>query len=448
MDSLLDDLIILGVFLLIGFVLRELIKPLQKFFIPASIIAGVIALIAGDQVLGLVQIPDSFSDIPGTLIGLVMTGLLFGVGMNVRQVRSYLDYSAVSLAAIGLQIALGLALGLLLTRFWPTMPEGWGIMGVFSFYGGHGTAGAAGAMFDDLGISGNLEIGMILSTVGMIVGIGVGMIIVNIGVRKRWAKHLGDVESRPSWTYGGGIPKDQQKAIGYEKVTPGSINSIALQLCWLLLAMFIGGLLFDAASLVIPLAAEFPTMIHGMIGALILWPVLVLLKCDHFVDKRTINNIGGFALELIIVAAIATLSIELAATYAAPLLIYTVVMIAATTFLILFFFKKFSKDEWFEKSMMAWGSDTGNTSVGLALLRTLDPENRSHGADAHGVFTGVTFWVNFFPVLLPLLLIQGVGIPMGIGITLLVVPLALGWLFLTKRTSGSNSVPKAPVRMG
>lgn len=50
-SSLFNDLIVLFAFLLIGFVIREIFKPLQRIYIPASIIGGVIALIVGPQVL-------------------------------------------------------------------------------------------------------------------------------------------------------------------------------------------------------------------------------------------------------------------------------------------------------------------------------------------------------------------------------------------------------------
>ena len=60
-------------------------------------------------------------------------------------------------------------------------------MGVFSFHGGHGTAAAAAASFEKLGIEGNMAVGMVLSTVGLIVAMVVGMALVNFGVRKGWA---------------------------------------------------------------------------------------------------------------------------------------------------------------------------------------------------------------------------------------------------------------------
>lgn len=51
-SSLFNDLIVLFAFLLIGFVIREIFKPLQRIYIPASIIGGVIALIVGPAGIG------------------------------------------------------------------------------------------------------------------------------------------------------------------------------------------------------------------------------------------------------------------------------------------------------------------------------------------------------------------------------------------------------------
>ena len=63
-------------------------------------------------------------------------------------------------------------------------------MGVFSFHGGHGTAGAAAATFEELGVEGNMAVGMVLSTFGLIMAMMVGMVLVNYGVRKGWATYV------------------------------------------------------------------------------------------------------------------------------------------------------------------------------------------------------------------------------------------------------------------
>ena len=57
-SSIFNDIVILGVFLMAGFVIREIVKPIQKLFIPASVVGGALALIVGPQVLNIVTIPE------------------------------------------------------------------------------------------------------------------------------------------------------------------------------------------------------------------------------------------------------------------------------------------------------------------------------------------------------------------------------------------------------
>ena len=93
LQSLLDDLAVFCIFLMIGFLLREFIKPLRKLFLPASIIGGAVALILGNQCIGLVQIPDSFEGVSGVLITVVTTSVVFGIDINLERLKSDIDYT-------------------------------------------------------------------------------------------------------------------------------------------------------------------------------------------------------------------------------------------------------------------------------------------------------------------------------------------------------------------
>ena len=68
MSAVINDLSVLALFLLVGLALRELVKPLQKLFLPAGLIGGVVALIVGPQVLGWMEIPKGFSGMPTPMI--------------------------------------------------------------------------------------------------------------------------------------------------------------------------------------------------------------------------------------------------------------------------------------------------------------------------------------------------------------------------------------------
>lgn len=132
-SSLFSDMIVIALFMLIGFFIREVVKPLQKLFLPASLVGGLVALIAGQQVLGLVTIPESFSSFSNVLIAPIMAALLFGVTITKKKVVGYLDYVCVEQAIYAMQMCLGAGLGALLCVFWPGLPKGWGSMAQFAF---------------------------------------------------------------------------------------------------------------------------------------------------------------------------------------------------------------------------------------------------------------------------------------------------------------------------
>ena len=57
MTEVFNALMLFGLLLLTGMVVRELVPPLQKILLPASLIGGLVGLILGQQVLGLIEIP-------------------------------------------------------------------------------------------------------------------------------------------------------------------------------------------------------------------------------------------------------------------------------------------------------------------------------------------------------------------------------------------------------
>jgi len=427
-SSLMQDLLLLSVFMIAGFAVREVCKPIQKLFLPSSLIGGVLLLALGQQGLDLVTVPDSFSSIPGVLINLVMVGLIFGVTFTKEKVKSYLDYSFVTMSCYGMQMGVGVVLGALLKKIWPGLPIGWGVMGVFSFHGGHGTAAAAGAAFEKYGIDGNMTVGMVLSTLGLIVAMVVGMIIVNIGVRKGWGKYVKEVNKQPAWFYGGALPEDKRKAAGSTVTSAISINHLALQFGWMGLALFIGKSILTWLGQYSSIIDSLPGVLYGVFGGALLWAVLKALKLEKFVDMKTIKQISGLLLEIVVLTAVATMDLEFVSTYIVPVLIYTVIICSLTVPMIFGLSKKSFKDEWFEKACMSFGAATGNTSTGLALLRAVDPDSQSDAGDIHGVYSTIMSWKDIFVGLTPMWLMQGNALTAGIGFAMMFGFMGLAYL--------------------
>lgn len=120
-----NDLIVLFCFLIVGFILRELIKPLQKLFIPASVLGGLVALIVGPQVLGLIELPETLSGMPGPMIVLVLTAMFMGMKVSKASLKNYAGATDISCMLYFAQAAVGLLLGCGLSAVWDTLPEHW-----------------------------------------------------------------------------------------------------------------------------------------------------------------------------------------------------------------------------------------------------------------------------------------------------------------------------------
>lgn len=433
--QLLNMMCELSMFMLLGFFVREFIKPLQKLFLSSSLIGGVLMLIAGQQGLGLLTVPKALNSLPGVLIDLVVVSLIFGVSFNKKNIHSYLDYVCLPMPTYGMQMCVGVLLGAFLKKIWPGLPTGWGVMGVFSFSGGHGTAAAAAASFDKLGIEGNMAVGMVLSTVGLIVAMVVGMVIVNYGVRKGWASYVKEPQSQPDYFYGGALPAEQRKSTGTTVTTGISINHLAFQCAWLLAALFIGRQIFSVLNMLTPAFKVLPSVLHGIVGGAVAWKLIEVFHLEKFVDLKTIKMLSGFFLELVIFSAMATLNLKFISNYALALTIYSVVLIALTVPLVMFCARRFAKEEWFEKGVMAFGAAARNTSTGLALVRAIDPHSQSHAGDSHSIYGALMGWKGAFVGLTPLWLTSGVALTAGVGAAIFIIFLVIGFVFFdTKRT--------------
>lgn len=176
-------------------------------------------------------------------------------------------------------------------------------------------------------------------------------------------------------------------------------------------------------------ALHLPSVLHGVVGGAVMWAIIERLHLEKFVDLKTIKLLSGFFLELVVFTAMATLNLKFVSTYAAPLAIYSIVLTTLTVPLVLFCARKFAREEWFEKACMCFGAATGNTSTGLALVRSIDPNSESHAGDSHGIYSTISAWKDIFVGLTPLWLMSGLGFTAGVGAVVMVAFLAIGFIF-------------------
>ena len=432
-----NDLAVLMVFMIIGVIILQVVKPLQKLFLPAGLIGGVVALIVGPQVLGLVKLPATWGGIPTPMINIVLTCAIFGVTINKSKLKNYLGAINLIVLTYFAQMFVGMVVGMGLGKIWKDLPYSWGLMTVYTYWGGHGAATTAGTVFENMGVPNMVSLGIIMATFGLIIAMVAGIPLVNYGVRKGWATNLSVEEGEKEWTIL--VPKALRKPFGFAAVTSESVNGMVLQLGFILLSMFVGRFLFTSlAQVPVPAFARvmklIPALLHGIIGAIIVWAVMRKTGTDVYADPASVNTISGVALDLCVCAATATLNLKLFASFLAPLLIHLVCIIVLMLFICVVLLRRWMKHDWFELCLMAFGQGHGSTPSGLALARCVDADHKSTSWEGFGVALGVfTPITSTLAAVMPMAAMQSEMIPTIIGLVVTICCLLFGELVIKKQ---------------
>lgn len=443
--SFYDEMAFACVLILVGYVLREKIPVFRKLYLPTSVVAGIVGLVLGPQVLGLVTIPESLSTYAGVLLDLICTAATWGIIANREKIKSYMDFICLMNCSYWSQLFYGSILGLLLMKIWVDLPVAWGTELIFSFASGHGTAISMGKLYEEMGVYGNVEMGVVMSTIGLMVAMIIGMTVVNFGIRKGWAKYMRKKTDAGTFkrveAAKGAVPEDKQVPIGITKVHNSSINNLLFQFAMLMALQFVGKILFQFLGQFIDLVNDIPSFAYGIIAALIIYPIFCKLKIEKYVDTETTATISGFCVDLVIVGAIATLNLNFIAKYAVPLLI----ICAVATILNLIFVFAYSyftcKDEWFEKACFVYGQSTGVVATGLALLRALDPDGESTLYEVQGVGNGISSpFIYIIFAMIPSMAITHPGREAILGLGLFLFFAILG--LIVRPTKGMKLDPK------
>lgn len=429
-----DELVLLFIFLLIGAVLRNVIKPLRSLYLPSGLIGGAIALILGPQVLGVITIPENWPSMASPMINIVLTTTLFGIAISKEKMKSYAGAISANLTSYFSQLAVGVVAAIGLQKIWTGLPRQWGVMTVFTYWGGHGAATSSGTLFEELGVDGMLSIGLILATLGLVIAMLAGMVWVNIGVRKGWAPALDQGKKGQGGRKNDYIPEQEQKSLGKARMASDSINGLALQMCFVFLSMWLGGLIFGGLAKAIPATKDIPSLLYGIVGAIIVWTVMRKTGTDKYADKVAVDNIGGVALEICICSATATLDLNFFATYLIPILIHMAIIIVLMSVLCMVFMRRWFGENWFPLALMFYGAGLGSTPSGLALARCVDPDVKTESWEAFGVSQGCFVpFTSTFVAIWPVIAVKNLWILVGIGVAVTVVTVVFNEILLKKK---------------
>ncbi|MEP0069054.1 sodium:glutamate symporter [Pyruvatibacter sp.] len=407
-------LTLIWVLLIAAQYVRRKSQILSSLFLPGSIIAGLAALVAGPDGLGTVvewigpsnawptngiipaPILETWHTLPGILINVVFAALFLGktipglksIWRRAAPVITYGQTIAWGQYVIGLLLAI-----LVLTPVFGMNPMAGALIEI-GFEGGHGTAAGLIPVFEELDFAEGADLALGLATVGLLSAIISGTILIN------WAARTNRLSARTASLDADAVPNDmaelmqngggaQQSIETDPPIDPLSFHlgliGISILLGWLMLQALIGlermtwGHIWD-----LELITHMPIFPFAMIGGVIVQVFATRWLGRHAINRDLINRIAGTALDIIIVAALATLSLAVIGDNLVP---FALLAIAGASWNIIGFLvlaPRLIPRDWFENGIPNFGQSMGMTVTGMLLFRMTDPNNRSGGLESFG----------------------------------------------------------------
>ena len=392
----------LSLLLLAGQYLRTRLRWCQRLLLPASVLGGAVGLIliqifqrtAPDAAL-LTDATAGWSKLPGFLINIVFATLFLGAAIPRLKVIWRLSGPQLAYGQIVAWGQYAVALGmtfLVLTKVFGVPPMFGAIVPV-GFEGGHGTAAGLAPVFAEKGWADGASLGLGSATVGVIVGVTIGMALINWAARRGFCPGAAGTD-RESGAFGGGIARpDERESAGTLTFRSESVETLAIHLAVVGVAVLIGyGLKVGLAGLETlwltnpknAILGSFPLFPLAMVGGVILQKLFDRFDSHRVLDRGLMRRLQGVALDYLIIAALATLRIEAIVNNLAPFVILMVVGIAWNVWCVTWLARRMLPDHWFERSIAEFGQSTGVTATGLLLLRVADPKLETTAPDAFG----------------------------------------------------------------
>lgn len=405
------SLLLIGLLLVVAKLIRVRSRITQKLFLPSSIIAGGIALLLGPEILGPIAsglgydgftegglfgegILEIWRDLPELLISVVFATLF--LGSRLPKPRDAVELAGPQLA-LGVtmgagQYVVGILLGMLVLTPLFGMDPMVGALIEIGFEGGHGTAAGLGSTFDDLGFPEGLDLTLGLATVGVVSGVVIGIAIINWGVRTGRTEVIDGEVSATLAEQRGLFERENRESAGTMTVRPASIEPLAIHFGIVAVAILIGYVLLEGLQALeqalwadtFELFEYVPLFPLAMLGGILVQIVIDRFDDTGLVDRQMMVRLQGLALDLLIVAALASLSLQVIADNLGPFLILAVAGVLWNVGVFFVLARRLIPKFWFERGIGDLGQSLGVTATGLILIRVVDPDNESPAYEAFG----------------------------------------------------------------
>lgn len=427
--SLIIVIAVLLVSLLVANLIKKTVPFLRRSLIPASVLGGLILLLiasiyylATKEVLFNHSIFGSSTYLnaeglevkkTGTQILEIITYHCLGIGfiaMALRDTKKPLDKKSTrdifnsgctTVASYLIQAIFGIGItvifGLLSTKIFKAS----GLLMSFGYGQGTGQAlnwGSIYEKYEENPFVGGANFGLTIAALGFLSASIGGVFYLNYLKKKgkvvqaseeeAKAVYLEEIQTTDEIPMNGGIDK-----ITIQIAAIFGIYGVSYFLMWLF-----GTLVPGVKSIIYGFNFLIGTLLAILTKAILKFLVRKGVVKKKYLNTFMMNRIGGFAFDLMIVAGIAAIQIQLIKDYWYVLLVLGVVGAVITFAYNLFVANALFKDYKYEQFFAMYGMLTGTASTGVILLREIDPEFKTPASN-NLIFQALPAIIFGFPMM-------------------------------------------------
>lgn len=399
-----------SIMICIGMLLRAKIPFLRKMFVPVSVIAGILGFIfmnavpreaiinsAPDSLSTVANIffsatPDVFSDIVNILftISFICIALVDNSSGKKKKDKTPTNdgkkkkSSGMMKGAIGMGLiwcalySITPVIGYYLIQIIGkpfNMDAKLGMLIPFAFCQGPGQAVTFGLTFEnEYGVPGSTQVAMAFAAIGFISAFFVGVPLAKWAIKKKIAKNTGQVNA--SVEKGIFTPEEQREAIGKVTTHSGSLDTLACHFAIIGLCYMLALLISWVLKFIPVIGASFSSMLFfcGMFAAYIVKAILKKFKIYHIINNSMLNKLTGWTSDYLVVMAFMAVELKAVGEWIVPILIESVVVTIVTVVVCVYFGERFGGENDLERTLGLYGTATGTTPSGVALVRIVDPK--------------------------------------------------------------------------
>ncbi len=396
--------------LLIGNMLRRDIPFLRKAFVPSALIGGLLVFllnIAVKAIFGEELVNRRIMQVltyHALAVGFIAMTLKIVDKKKVGQGKNAALNGLITGGTYMLQAVVGIFISLLFYWIGGKLFYDAGVLLPLGFGQGPGNALTWDVIFTADGyLTSNGSLGLTIASIGFIVASVVGVIYINIFRRKgeivhkekRFSRSVSDFETENEIEDSESVDKS---SIQFAFVAVSYLLSFGIMFLFKKLTDITGVKLFN------DVAWGF-NFIWGVITATLLKAFIDFLQRKNVVKSRYINNyqmdrISGFAFDIMIIAGVAAIDIEVISDYIWVIVALSAVGTVVTALYVKAMTKLCFKEFRHEAFLVNFGTLTGTASNGMILLREIDPNYETPTSDI--------FILSQFPAMIavaPLLLL-------------------------------------------